>query len=599
MPPTVLLSAESVSKRYTSRPLFDDLSVSLFEGDHVGLIGPNGSGKSTFLKILAGIEAPDGGRRVVRGGTRVGYVAQDPTFDGNLTIEEVVLSAFEDDHHFDASERSMRAAATIAQAGFFDPSIRTGALSGGWKKRLAIASALALEPDVLLLDEPTNHLDVESIIWLEGLLKSDTRAFIVVTHDRYFLEALANRVVELNYAFAGGTLETKGRYSDHLEKRDEVLRGQAAYQETLANLVRREVEWLRRGPKARTTKSKARIDNAEGLIAELAAGQARAAKSKAKIDFLSSERKTKRLVAAEGLSKSIGSRLLFDDLDLLLTPGARLGILGPNGSGKTTLLRVISGEAEPDSGSVQRADQLRVAYFRQNRETLDESKTLRRALAPAGDTVIVNERTMHVGAWAKRFLFRPEQLETSVSRLSGGEKARIVLANLMMQPADLLILDEPTNDLDISTLEVLEESLLEFPGSIALVTHDRYLLDRVSTMILSLDGDGGAEYFADYSQWEAERKAAKKRASSEAASARAATASKKKLSWKEEKEWEGMESAVEVAEKQVEAAREAAEDPTVSANATLLHERFQALADAEKRVETLYARWSELEAKRS
>jgi ABC transport system ATP-binding/permease protein len=598
MPPTVLLSAESVSKRYTSRPLFDDLSLSLFEGDHAGLIGPNGSGKSTLLRILAGVETPDGGRRVVRGGTRVGYVPQDPTFAAGLTVEDVVLDAFEADHHFDPSERSMRAAATIAQAGFSDASIRTEALSGGWRKRLAIASALALEPDVLLLDEPTNHLDVESILWLEGLLKSDTRAFIVVTHDRYFLEALANRVVELNFAFVGGTLETKGRYSDHLEKRDEVLRGQAAYQETLANLVRREVEWLRRGPKARTTKSKARIDNAEGLIAELAAGETRASKSRAKIDFLSSERKTKRLIAGEGLSKKIGSRLLFEDLDLLLTPGARLGILGPNGSGKTTLLRVISGETEAYTGTLHRAERLRIAYFRQNRETLDESKTLRRALAPAGDTVVVHERAMHVGAWAKRFLFRPEQLETSVSRLSGGEKARIVLANLMMEPADLLVLDEPTNDLDISTLEVLEDSLLDFPGAIVLVTHDRYLLDRVSTMILALDGEGGAEYFADYSQWERERKAARKRATGEAAAARAAAASKKKLSWKEEKEWEGMESAVEAAEKQVEAARQAAEESSVAANAKLLQERFLALAEAQKQVEILYARWSELEAKR-
>src|SRR5688572_26466690 len=496
---SVLLSLESVSKSFGSRPLFEDLSFTLFDGDHVGLVGPNGSGKSTLMKILAAIEEPDSGRRALRKGVRVGYVPQDPVFAPGKTVEEVLLESLRDDHSLDEHEKFARVSLTLGKAGFTDRDAITDTLSGGWRKRLAIAHELAREPDVLLLDEPTNHLDVEAILWLEGLLKSDPQAFIVVSHDRYFLENITKRMLELNRAYPGGLLQVDGTYSDLLVRRDEVLRNEAVYQETLANLVRREVEWLRRGPKARTTKAKARIQNAERLIDDLAETRDRAQSFSAEIDFTASQRKTKRLWSGKGLAK----RQLFSNLDVLLTPGARLGVLGPNGSGKTTLLRVIVGELEPDAGTIEKADGLRVVYFEQNRESLDPNLTLRRALAPEGDTVVYGGRAIHVAGWAKRFLFRTEQLETTVSRLSGGEKARIVLARLMLQPADLLVMDEPTNDLDIPTLDVLEESLLEFPGALVLVTHDRYLLDRVSTQVLALDGKGGAEYFADYEQWEA------------------------------------------------------------------------------------------------
>jgi len=598
MPPTVLLSCESISKSYTSRPLFENLSLALFEGDHVGLIGPNGSGKSTLMKILAGLELPDSGTRVVRGAVTVGYVAQDPVFAPGRTVEEVLLDRLAVNHHLEEYEREARAAAALSQAGFEDLTVLTDTLSGGWRKRLAIAAEMAFEPDVLLLDEPTNHLDVESILWLEALLRSATRAFVVVSHDRYFLESIARRIIELNYSFAGGLLEGVGRYSDFLEKRDEVLRNQAAYQETLANLVRREVEWLRRGPKARTTKSKARIQNAEKLIGELGDSQDRAVTNKAKIDFLASARKTKRLLVGEGIAKELGGKTLVEDLDLLLTPGSRLGILGPNGSGKTTLLRIITGEIEPDEGTITRADRLRIAYFEQNRESLDETKTLRRALSPEGDTVVYNDRALHIASWAKRFLFRPEQLDTSVSRLSGGEKARIVLARLMLQPADLLVLDEPTNDLDISTLEVLEDSLLEFPGSVVLVTHDRYLLDRVSTMILAIDGEGGAEYFADYPQWESQRRSVRKKPAARSSEQTSeAQPKKKKLSYKEQRELEEMDKGLQLAEQKVKKAKSAADDPTIASNALLLQQRYVELSEAQREVEVLYARWTELEEK--
>jgi ATP-binding cassette subfamily F protein uup len=493
----------------------------------------------------------------------------------------------------DEHEKHGRAAVALGKSGFLDRDQKTDVLSGGWRKRLAIARELVREPDVLLLDEPTNHLDVEAIVWLEELLKSEPEAFVVVSHDRYFLENVTKRMLELNRAYPGGLLQSEGTYSDLLEKRDEVLRNEAAYQETLANLVRREMEWLRRGPKARTTKAKARIQNAERLIDELGESRDRAMSFNAELDFTASQRKTKRLWSGKGLSK----RELFRNLDLLLTPGARLGVLGPNGSGKTTLLRVIIGELEPDTGTIEKADGLRVVYFEQNRESLDPNLTLKRALAPEGDSVMYRDRQIHVAGWAKRFLFRTEQLETSVSRLSGGEKARIVLARLMLQPADLLVMDEPTNDLDISTLDVLEESLLEFPGALVLVTHDRYLLDRVSTSVLSLDGKGRAEFFADYSQALAAQRAAPPSAAPSSSAPRPAGKAKR-LGYLEQRELDAMEATLLAAENKLEEAKARAEDPAVAADANALQERYAQLTAAQAEVDRLYARWAELEAKR-
>ncbi len=594
MPPSVLLSCERLTKSYTSRPLFEDLSFALLEGDHVGLVGPNGAGKSTLLKIVAGVEDADSGTRALRKGVRVGYVPQDPVFAHGKTIEDVLLEALEDEHSLDDYDKQTRIALALGKSGFMDRSQDTATLSGGWRKRLAIARELARQPDVMLLDEPTNHLDVDAILWLEALLKNEPKAFVVVSHDRYFLENTARRMLELSRVYPDGLLQVNGHYSDFLERRDELLRNEAAYQETLANLVRREVEWLRRGPKARTTKAKARIQNAERLIDEQSEARARGGTATAKIDFMASERKTKRLWLARGLRKRLGDRLIVDDLDVLLTPGARLGVLGPNGSGKTTLLRMITGELVPDAGVIEKAEKLRVVYFEQNRESLDQSLTLKRALAPEGDQVVYRDRPLHVASWAKRFLFRPEQLETSVSRLSGGEKARIVLARLMLQPADLLVLDEPTNDLDISTLEVLEDSLLDFPGALVLVTHDRYLIDRVSTQILALDGRGGAEYFADYAQWESNRP----RAATPSRDAKAAAKPRsKRLSYKEQREWDAMESAVFSAEERLAAATTAAHDPSIAADAVTLQQRFADVTAAQAEVDRLYARWAELEGK--
>ena len=594
---SLLLSCEAVNKAYGTRSLFEELSFGLFEGDQVGLVGPNGSGKSTLLKILAGLETPDGGTRSVRGGIRVGYVPQDPVLPSGVIVEEVIAGALAG---LDEGARAGGIARALGRAGFADGRAEVDTLSGGWKKRLAIAHALAAGPDVLLMDEPTNHLDVEGILWLEGLLAERVRAVIVVSHDRYFLEHVATRMLELNRAYPAGLFQTDGRYSDFLARRDEFLRGQAAYEESLANIVRREIEWLRRGAKARSTKAKGRIKEAGRLIAELGDARARGSVATAGIGFTSSQRRTRRLLVARGLAKALGGRTLIRGLDLTITPGTRIGLMGPNGSGKTTLLNLLAGALDPDAGDIERAEGLRLVRFEQHRAGLDPARSLRRALAPEGETVVFQGRSVHVASWAKRFLFRPEQLEMPVGRLSGGEQARILIARLMCEPADVLILDEPTNDLDIPTLEVLEDSLAEFDGGLVLVTHDRLMLDRVSTMILALDGLGGAETYADYAQWEASRgvRATSPRGAGDAP-APCERPRAKRLGYLEQREWDGMERAILDAESTADACYQAAEDPGIAADPAALQARYAALEAARAEVARLYARWAELEAKQA
>jgi ATP-binding cassette subfamily F protein uup len=600
----LLVSGRGLSKAFGAGPLFEGLSLGVFEGDHVGLVGPNGSGKTTLLRILAGLEEPSSGTRAARKRLRVGYVPQDPAFDPSATVGSVLREAL-GDAHLDDHEVEGRVAVAMGKAGFADGILATATLSGGWKKRLAIARALVAEPELLLLDEPTNHLDVDGILWLEELMPREPEAFVAVSHDRYFLEAVAGRVIELNRAFAEGLLDVRGRYSRYLEKKDELLAGQAAYQESLRSRVRGELEWLSRKARARTRKAQARIDEAQRLQDELADLDSRSRSAAVDLDFAATERKTKRLVVVEGLAKRYGDREIVRGLDLVLSPGTRLGLLGANGTGKSTLLRLLAGHEAPDEGTVEHAPGLKVVLFDQHRSRLDPGVSLRRTLAPRGDSVVFQGRGVHVAGWAKRFLFRSEQLETPVGRLSGGEQARAVLARLMLEPADLLLLDEPTNDLDIPTLEVLEESLLEFPGALVLVTHDRYLLDRVSTRILALDGKGGAVPYADYDQWEQGRRLAAAQVERPVAPSRrgsrpmanADAGRLRKLGYLDQREWDEMEGRILEAEEKLEACRKAAADPAIAADHVALAARIEALSLAQAGVDRLYARWAELEAR--
>jgi ABC transport system ATP-binding/permease protein len=498
LPP--IINAQGLSKRFGIAPLFRNISFTISEGDRIGLIGPNGSGKSTLLAILHGRVQPDSGDVAIRKGTKLSCVSQISEFDPSETVRSVIEAALAKSG-VPETDRGFRSAEALHRTGFEDPEIHTAALSGGWRKRLAIVEALVQQPDILLLDEPTNHLDLAGIQWLETILQNASFAYVVVSHDRYFLENVVRQMVELNRTYEDGFLRVNGNYSKFLEAKEESLHAQGKRQDALANLVHTEIEWLRRGPKARTTKSKSRIDKAHRMIGELAELNSRTRTGAAGIDFSASKRQTKQLIRLNGVTHALGDRPLFKNIDFAVSAGMRVGLVGPNGSGKTTLLRLLRGDMQSTSGTIQKADSLRVVYFDQNRQ-LDPDVSLRRALAPDSDSVIYQDRVIHVASWAARFLFANEDLNRPIGQLSGGERARVLIAQLMLQPADVLLLDEPTNDLDIPTLEILEESLLEYRGALVLVTHDRYMLDRVSTIVLGLDGRGAAERFADYSQWE-------------------------------------------------------------------------------------------------
>ena len=594
----LLINTQNLAKTYGADPLFQDISLTISEGDRIGLIGPNGSGKSTLLDILAGRRQPDVGEVSLRKQVRLSYVPQESEFAPGDTVLSIVEHAVAR-AGVPLEERQATVAETLGRAGFEDFAAEAASLSGGWRKRLAIAEALVEKPDILLLDEPTNHLDLSGIEWLERLLASAAPACVVVSHDRYFLENVATTMVELSRVYSGGILKVEGNYSAFLEKKTEFLHAQAKRQEALENRVRREMEWLRRGPKARTTKSKARIGKARELMDELSEIAAVSRTSTADIDFTATNRKTKRLIELESAACDIGGRTLFQDLDFTIMAGMRVGLLGANGSGKTTLLRLLRGEIKPSRGTIRTAEGLRIVYFEQNR-VLDPNLTLRRALAPEGDSVIYQDRVIHVAGWAARFLFSNEQLGQPVGRLSGGEKARVLIARLMLEPADVLLLDEPTNDLDIPTLEILEESLTEFRGAMVLVAHDRYLLDSVANVVLGLDGQGGVERFADYRQWEewiAARRQSKTKESPPPSRAPKTEPARKRLSYLDAREYEGIEQRIAEAEQLLEARRAALQHPEVVVDGRRLEEAYRDMQQAQKDVDDLYARWAELEDK--
>ena len=605
---TVVLSGTQVKKAFAARPLFDGISFAIEDNDRIGLIGPNGAGKSTLLRILAGRETADEGTISRQRGLRIGFLEQVPLFSEGATVESTIMEGAHDPHEWECMAAAQEFMSRLSLDGSegIDGETLVATLSGGWKKRVALARELMRDPDVLFLDEPTNHLDVESILWLEDFLNDAKFATVTITHDRLFLQRIANRIWELDRRNPGGLLSIQGDYAHYLESKDLLMAAQERRETVLKNTLRRETEWLRQGVKARGTKSYSRIKAAGELKKDVEELEYRNVVRTAKFDFHASEKNPKRLVEATGISKSYGDHILFKDVNLLLAPGLRLGLLGPNGCGKSTLIRILLGQEKPDMGEIERSDQLQVAYFEQNRETLDPNATVSKTLCPHGDQVKYRGNYIHVRGYLDRFLFSPVQMDMEVRKLSGGEQSRLLIARLMLQEANVLVLDEPTNDLDMATLHVLENCLLDFPGAILLVTHDRYFLDQVANRLLAFgepgtDSTGKIIPFASMQQWEAwfeDQQQAKRKGgakvTAEKLEPKAATP-KLKLSFKEQYELDHMEETIHKAEEALEKLTAESMLSDVASHAKRLTEITAEMSALQTEIDRLYARWAELE----
>jgi ABC transport system ATP-binding/permease protein len=602
----ILLSVRDLSHAFGARPLFEHVTFTVSDGDRIGLIGPNGAGKSTLLKILSGLVAPDRGEVSRRSGISIAYLPQVPELEG-ASVRDAVRAGLPiaKEHSWDDEARVDEWTSKLD----LDPDAPLGPLSGGWKKRVALARALVSSPDLLLLDEPTNHLDVGSIVWLERLLANERFATLTITHDRLFLQRVSTRILELDSRNEGGLLDVVGDYATYIDRKAELMEAQERREQALSNTLRRETEWLRRGAAARSTKQQARIQRAETLSSDVAELQGRNRKGAVQLDFdAGEENRPKRLIEAKGIEKRFGDKLVFEGIDLLVTPKTRLGLLGPNGCGKSTLLRVLLGTEQPSAGSVFRSDALSVAYFEQNRESLDPELTLAETVCPDGDFVFFRGSNVHRHGYLERFLFRPEQMAQPVRSLSGGEQSRLLVARLMLETANLLVLDEPTNDLDLPTLTILAEALESFDGAVLLVTHDRYFLDQVTSQILAFHTDpnelGRVTSLAGLAQWEAfhatqasSAKTRVKRVEAETPSDKA-PAKKKKLSFNDQRDWDTLEARILVAEAELEALSTECQRPDVAVDAARLVTLSRAMAEKRQTIDRLYARWAELEAMR-
>ena len=627
----VLVSAHQLEKSFGSRTLFKGITFSIDSGDRIGLIGPNGAGKSTLLKILAKLETPDEGDVSFNRGLRVGYLPQSPSFTEGASVFSAICESAEDPYDpmtLAKTEELISHLSLDSEKVNRDSLVET--LSGGWQKKVALACQLIKEPQLLLLDEPTNHLDLESIFWLEEFLSSQRDlAVLTITHDRLFLQNVSNQIFDLDKKYKDGLLKVRGDYTDYLESRDIIVSGQLSQEEARKNDLRRETAWLRRGAKARQTKQKARIERAHDLKDEVLDLRARNSNNKIEMDLASTGRSPKKLIEATTITKSFGDRPLFKDLSLIISPKSRIGLLGRNGCGKSTLIKVLLGELTPDNGTVKIADQLQVSYFEQHRDSLNPKDTLFKSICPAGDYVHLHGKPVHTRSYLHRFHFRPEQFDMPVERLSGGEQSRLLIARLMLTQANILVLDEPTNDLDIATLDVLKEALDDFDGAVILVTHDRFFLEQTTDTILSFtdpghllpsDTPGELLKFAGYLQWQTwmeqrfkdvqqftrnpekfaaanpalARPSASSKPIASAAGAPPTSEKKKKLSFKEQHELDNMEATIQKAEAKLATLTQESTEPQVIANAKRLVEISAEMAVLQAEIDRLYARWSEL-----
>jgi len=589
----VLLNLDKISKSFGTKALFTDLCLTVNDGDKIGIIGDNGTGKTTLTKIMVNLEGLDTGNIAIRKNLKTAYIPQVSNYPANASVWDIVAKTATSDF----KNADVKTATALSIVGFDDYTVKVNTLSGGWSKRLDIACGIVNEPELLILDEPTNHLDYQALAWLENFLGSAKFTWVMVSHDRFLLERSANRIVEISKRYEGNIFQSEGKYHDFLEKHLQYIEQQNKLEAVMSNKVRAEIEWLRRGPKARRTKAKYRIDEAHNLIKDLAELKEKKQTSRTEIDFSSSGRKTKVLVKIKNISKSFGDKHILKNFTANLTTGLRIGLLGGNGVGKSTLLKLLSKKIEPDSGSVEHADNLKIVYFDQLRESLHQQKTIKQYLADGNDTVTFKDRSVHLVSWIKRFGFSTEQMNSTIVSLSGGEQARILIAKLMLQPADILLLDEPTNDLDIKTIETLEDNLLEFGGLLVIVSHDRYMISRVCSLFIGFTTDAKAELFADYEQWEESLKTNKKENAGDACKTDKDKRPKKektKLSYKEKLELENVEKQIEILDDKIKSLEAQLSDPRNFSDFVLLNKLTEEIALNKEVLEKFYHRWEEL-----
>lgn len=592
-----LVSANKLSKSFASKTLFSNLAFAIEEGEHIGLIGPNGAGKSTLLSIITKTQKPDAGQITFSNNLRTGYLKQKPELNPELNIYDTLIACCDDEYD---SDNIQLAYELISKTGLdkFGDEIKTKALSGGWQKKLALACELMKKPNLLMLDEPTNHLDLESILWLEDFLQNQhTIALLIVTHDRRFLQNTCSVIFELDPQLPNNLLRTAGPYSSHVESKLMLLEGQKRLEEKRRNTMLREKEWLARGPQARLTKQKARIERAYDLIEETKELEQKNFKRALDLDFGEVDRSPKKLIEAKMLEKSYGNQILFSNFNAMIRPKHRYGLIGPNGAGKTTLLKCLIGQLAPDKGSINIAEGIDISYFEQGKDQIDLKKTVLQAVCPEGDYVHFQDQPVFARSYLNRFNFKTQQMDMPAAQLSGGELSRLILAKLMLKKSHVLILDEPTNDLDVETLESLTDCLSEYRGAVILVSHDRYFMDQNCDVIWAFDKKTKHIIsFADTIQWEEYHKEQKKAGKTQEAKA-SGKQQRVGLSYKEKLEFESIESVIAIEEKKLAALQTEMAQPEVQADYSKLTEIGKQIADLEKHIEQLFERWEHLTQK--
>ena len=600
-----ILTLDKATAAYGHLPLFENASLQIEPKERVCLIGRNGTGKSTLLRILSGELQPDTGSVWRQPGLRVGRLTQDVTLDDPRSVSAIVADGLgplrlEDD---DAWQRETMVAQVLSRLGL-PAGTPANTLSGGWRRRVLLARALVGQPDLLLLDEPTNHLDIESMTWLETFLLDYPGAVVFVTHDRVFLQRLATRIVELD---RGRLTSWPGDYATFLRKKEEWLANEALSQQKFDKKLAEEEAWLRQGIKARRTRNEGRVKALLEMRQERAERRARIGTVRMQAEL--AERSGQMVVETEGLTKGYGGAPVVADLSMRIMRRDRVGLIGPNGSGKTTLLRLLVGELTPDAGLVRQGANLQVAYFDQQREQLDPERTVVDTVADGHDVVTVGGQSRHVHGYLRDFLFPPERALSKVKALSGGERNRLLLARLFTRPANLLVMDEPTNDLDIETLELLEAQLVDWPGTLLLVSHDRAFIDSVVTSTLVFEGNGRVqEYVGGYEDWlHQRREIARTRDAETARSRTAAPASApttrpapqaRKRSYRQEQELLALPTRIEALESEQHTLAAAIAHPDFyKEGAESIHRAMARLEELQREILDAYARWDELDSR--